>query len=221
MNDRGPALRLRAAPATRALAEGLARISRRIEARGWAPATSGNFSAQVEGGVFLITASGKDKARLEPSDTVLVDDAGEVLPGEALRPSYETLIHVRLYAATGAGAVLHAHPPHVVALSTVLPEGRDAIPLVGLELVKAFAGVQEPELPLELPVVANDQDMDRASRACALERRPSVPAVVLKGHGVTVWGRDLDEALRHLEAVEGLAQVIVLQRNLGRDPWRS
>jgi methylthioribulose-1-phosphate dehydratase len=205
------------------LARKLAEISRRIEDRGWAFATSGNFSAAIEKtpGAFIITASGKDKRMLDASDTVVVDAQGNALPGEAQRPSYETKIHARTYAATGCGAVLHAHPPHVVALSTALPEGRTSIPLRGLELVKAFAGVSDPDVPLELPVVANDQDMDLTSAACMAARREPVPAVVLRGHGVTVWGKDLDEALRHLEAVEALAQIVILQKTLGVDPWRS
>lgn len=200
-------------------------MAQRVYRWGWVPATSGNFSARVEDGpgAFLVTATGQDKLSIRARSMVLVDADGSPLPGEPLRPSAETRIHARIYAAVGAsaGAVLHAHPPHVVALSSVLPEGRRSIPLVGLELMKAFAGVSDPALPLELPVVANDQDMERTSQACAAALRAPVPAVAIAGHGVTVWGKDLDEAVRHLEAVESLAQVIVLQRALGRDPWRS
>jgi methylthioribulose-1-phosphate dehydratase len=200
----------------------LAAVARRLYARGWADATSGNFSVRVSPvPLFLITATGRDKATLEPSHVVLVDETGAALAGEPHRPSYETKIHVKTYRATGAGAVLHAHPPHSVALSTALPRGRSTIPLRGLELVKAFAGVSDPEKPLELPVVANDQDMERMSDTCVAARREPVPAVLLQGHGVTVWGKDLDEAVRHLEAVEALAHIIILQKTLGVDPWRS
>ncbi|MBI3722377.1 methylthioribulose 1-phosphate dehydratase [bacterium] len=207
----GPAI---APELRRSLGEALARISRRFYERGFADATSGNFSARVSSSplAFIITSTGKDKAFLSPDDTVICDGSGAALPGEAQRPSYETLIHARTYAATGAGAVLHAHPPHAVALSTVVG---DSIDLRGLELVKAFAGVKDPGSALALPVVDNDQDMERMSEACMKARRPGVPAVVLRGHGVTVWGQDLDEAVRHLEAVEGLSHIIFLKRSMG------
>lgn len=193
-------------------AHDLAAVSRRLYARGFVDATSGNFSVKLDEARILITATGRDKALLGPEDVVVVDRDGEPLAGEVNRPSYETKIHARAYAATGAGAVLHAHPPHVVALSTAVG---DSIALRGLELVKAFAGVKDPAIPLAVPVVENDQDMDRMSRACATAFRPPVPAVVLRGHGVTVFGRDLDEAVRHLEALEALAHIIILQRTLG------
>jgi methylthioribulose-1-phosphate dehydratase len=200
--------------------EALAAVSRRLYARGWADATSGNFSARASTApfTFVITATSKDKATFLPTDVVVCDERGEPLPGERHRPSYETKIHARTYAATGAGAVLHAHPPHVVALSTAVD---DAVELRGLELVKAFAVVKDPETALAIPVVDNDQDMDRMSAACMNARRPGVPAVILRGHGVTVWGADLDEAVRHLEAVEGLCHVVILQRAMGAASWRS
>src|SRR2546430_715167 len=72
-----------------------------------------------------------------------------------------------------------------------------------------------------VPVVDNDQDMERMSRACAAAIRPPAPAVVLRGHGVTVFGADLSEAVRHLEALEALAHLVILQRSLGVKPWRS
>lgn len=193
-------------------ADALAAVSRRLYSRGFVDATSGNFSVKLDADRILITATGRDKATLGPGDVVIVDLDGRPLAGEKNRPSYETRIHVRAYVATGAGAVLHAHPPHVVALSTAVGA---TIDLRGLELVKAFEGVKDPALPLAVPVLDNDQDMDRMSRACAAAFRPPVPAVVLRGHGVTVFGRDLDEAVRHLEALEALAHLVVLQRSMG------
>jgi methylthioribulose-1-phosphate dehydratase len=201
-----------------AAARALAAVSRRLWERGFVEATSGNFSVRLDPERILVTATGKDKATLGPEDVVVVDRKGDAFPGEKNRPSYETKIHARTYEATNAGAVLHAHPPHVVALSTAV-EG--AILLQGLELVKAFAGVKDPALPLSVPVVDNDQDMERMSRACAAALRPPVPAVVLRGHGATVFGADLDEAVRHLEALEALAHLVILQRTLGVKPWRS
>jgi methylthioribulose-1-phosphate dehydratase len=193
-------------------AESLAAVSRRLYARGFCDATSGNFSVKLGPDQILITATGRDKATLGPRDVVMVDLRGEPLAGETNRPSYETKIHARTYAATGAGAVLHAHPPHTVALSTAVGA---VIELRGLELVKAFAGVSDPDLPLAVPVVDNDQDMERMSRAVAAAFKKPVPAVVLRGHGVTVFGKDLDEAVRHLEALEGLAHLVCLQKQLG------
>lgn len=203
--------------------EALAGVSRRLWSRGFVEATSGNFSVCVARAprLFLITATGRDKASLGREDVVLVDERGEPVAGEAEKPSAEVRIHARVYEATEAGAVLHAHPPHAVALSSFAGGAGDAIDVRGLELVKAFAGVKDPEAPLAIPVVPNDQDIDRLAAACVAARRPGVPAVVVRGHGVTAWGQDLDEALRHVEAVEALSRLVILRKLLEAAAWRS
>ena len=56
---------------------------------GWAYATSSNYSVRLLGGTFklLITASGKDKSSLGPSDFVVVDEKGEALDSSMGKPS--------------------------------------------------------------------------------------------------------------------------------------
>ena len=45
-----------------------------IHARGWAPATSGNFSARLSDGSIAITVSGKHKGELLAEDIMRVDE---------------------------------------------------------------------------------------------------------------------------------------------------
>jgi methylthioribulose-1-phosphate dehydratase len=76
--------------------------------------------------------------------------------------------------------------------------------------------VQDLDDPaLKMPVVENEPDIDRMATSALAQRKGSVPAVALAGHGVCVWGRDADEALRHAEAVEALCRVLVLERAMG------
>ena len=55
-----------------AIAGQLVDVSHRFHARGWAAATSGNFSWRLGADSFAITASGRDKGRLTASDLVIV-----------------------------------------------------------------------------------------------------------------------------------------------------
>ena len=113
-------------------------------------------------------------------------------------------------ASASIGAVLHVHAPYGVLASRAFPDG---VPLQGWELQKAFPGVRDPELPLVVPVFANDQDIGRlagrveASRACS-----PVPGYLITGHGCYAWGGTLDDALRHLEAFEALFHLTWLNR---------
>src|SRR5271155_3808720 len=67
----------------------------RLDARGLAPATSGNFSVRVGDGQIAVTVSGRHKGRLTRDDVMLVNNAGAAL--ENKRPSAETGLHTQLY----------------------------------------------------------------------------------------------------------------------------
>ena len=92
------------------LAPLLAATGRALHARGWALATSGNFSAVVrrEPLVLAISRSGVDKGRLVAADILQVDGNGLPLEADA-RPSDETVVHLAVVRERGAGAVLHTH----------------------------------------------------------------------------------------------------------------
>lgn len=181
----------------------LIEIGRRLDGRGWAPATSGNYSARLDDGSFAVTVSGTHKGRLDAAGIMRVDAAGQGLtPG---RPSAETALHLALYRLLPeVGAVLHSHSPQAVGLSRAATSDRWVFS--GHEMLKAFPGVTSHEGELRLPIVDNSQDMtdiDAAVRP-ALGTPDIAPAYLIRGHGLYAWGANLDEAERVLEATEWL-----------------
>jgi methylthioribulose-1-phosphate dehydratase len=192
-----------------ALARLLAEAGRNFYGRGWVLGTSGNFSAVVAAAPLrlAITASGADKGALTPDDILLIDERGEVVEGRG-RPSDETLLHLTVVRARGAGAVLHTHSVWSTLLSEAFaPEGR--LLVEGFEMLKGLAGVRTHEHRECLPVIENSQDMSELSRSLekALELNPESHAVLLRLHGLYTWGRDLAEAKRHVEILEFLLEV--------------
>lgn len=186
-------------------AEAVAAVGRELAERGWAPATSGNFSARVDGAHAAITISGRDKRLLTAADIMLVDLDGAAV-GSHAQPSAETLLHTQLYRRDGGvGAVLHTHSRTQTVASRVLP--RDgAIRLAGYELLKAFDGIATHATALDVPVFANTQDMTELAREvdAALTAEPRLRVYLIEGHGAYAWGRDLAGARRHLEALDFL-----------------
>lgn len=171
-------------------------------ARGWVPATSGNFSARIDADSIAITATGTDKARLTRDDiiTVRLDDPAHP------RASAEAPLHLDLYRALPQiGAIFHVHSPAATLLSLV-DAGRGAVRIQGFELQKALAGVKTHEVALDIPVFANSQDMAVLGPQvlARLGDAPTVPGYLLAGHGLYAWGRTAAEARRHLEALEVL-----------------
>ena len=179
-------------------------IGRRLDARGWAPATAGNYSVRLDDGGFAVTASGWHKGRLAPEGILRLDPEGRVV-GDG-KPSAETDLHLALYRRfPDANAVLHGHSAQAVGFSRAFRD-RAEWRFVGHEMLKAFPGNTTHEAEIRLPIVGNSQDMAviEAAIAPALDRPGAPPAYMIRDHGLYSWGKDLDEAERVLEATEWL-----------------
>jgi methylthioribulose-1-phosphate dehydratase len=190
-------------------AAGLAATGRAFHARGWAPATSGNYSAVLSRDPLrlAISASGADKSTLDPRHFVTVDADGKSVSGSG-RPSDETILHLAVVEARGAGAVLHTHSVWGTVLSQTARDG--SVVLTGLELLKGLSGVKTHEHVERVPVIDNTQDYGRMSAmvSAALAAHPTCHGLLLRGHGLYAWGADLAEARRHVEALEFLFEVV-------------
>ncbi len=180
--------------------------------RGWAFGTSGNYSVVIDRQPLrlLITASGRDKRRLGVGDFLLVGESGSPIEWHDSRPSAETMLHVALTSRRGVGSVLHTHS----VWNTVLSErhaGSGALRIAGYEMLKGLAGIDTHDTAIEIPIFNNTQDIpalaDRLVRE--LNPEPSPPhAFLIRGHGLYTWGRDLNEARRHVEILEFLFEVV-------------
>jgi methylthioribulose-1-phosphate dehydratase len=75
--------------------------------------------------------------------------------------------------------------------------------------MKGLAGVSTHGHREWLPVFGNSQDMATLSAAVerTLEEHPSAHGFLLRRHGLYTWGRDVDEAKRHVEVLEFLLEV--------------
>ncbi|WP_435837967.1 class II aldolase/adducin family protein [Streptantibioticus parmotrematis] len=98
----------------------LVRTARRTAEEGLVVGTSGNVSARV-GDLVLVTPTGVPYDRLGPDDLLAVDLDGGIRAGR-LRPTSELPLHLAVYRATDARAVVHTHAPHATAVSTLVAE---------------------------------------------------------------------------------------------------
>jgi methylthioribulose-1-phosphate dehydratase len=179
-------------------------IGRRLDQRGLAPATAGNYSARLDDDSIAITVSGSHKGRLTAADIMRVSPAGTSLDGG--KPSAETLLHCLVYAIDPrAGGVLHTHSIAGTVLSRALA-GENAILLAGYELLKIFPGNATHDVEIALPLVDNSQDMAALAEQLRpiLEASPAVPAFYIRGHGLYAWGPTIAAAEHLAEACEFL-----------------
>lgn len=177
-------------------------VSRQLHARGWVPATSGNFSLRLDSGEIAITASGKDKGRLAADDIMRITIDGQAL--DNLKPSAETALHTQLYRRNESiRCVLHTHSVAATLISERNPEG---LYFEGLEILKAFAGIDTHAAHLKIPVFSNTQDIAHLAQTVEtyMQANSQGVAYLIAGHGLYTWGQDSDECQRHLEALEFL-----------------
>lgn len=158
---------------------------------------AGNASVWTPTAV-VITREGAALHRLTAADLCSV---GRTTIPPIAPPSLDTPIHRAIYVATGARAILHAHPPHTIALSLdrheFLPDDLEGAHLLGrVRVVSPRHNVVE--------VVAS-----------ALEQ---APITIVAGHGTYARGVDLWECLRWTAALEASARIAWLRAAIHAHP---
>ncbi|HTZ99059.1 MAG TPA: methylthioribulose 1-phosphate dehydratase, partial [Candidatus Aquilonibacter sp.] len=201
------------ANSVQAEAEALCATARWCYARGWAPATSGNFSVRASGEEqdhVLITPSGMDKGALMPDDLIEVDFEGRVVKGGG-KPSAETGLHLVIYRARlDTGAILHVHSVWNTLISGQYA-ARGHVPIEGYEILKGLSEVSTHEHDERVPIIENTQDYSLLCERlrAVLDENPGAHGILLSRHGLYTWGDSVAEARRHLEALEFLFEVEV------------
>jgi L-fuculose-phosphate aldolase len=184
----------------------LVTYSARLLDDGLAVGSAGNMSVRV-GDVVAITPSGIGYSDMRPDDVCLVTPAGTELTDEAGRgnretPSTETPMHLAIYAATGAQAVVHTHSPEVIALSA----SRDELPAIHYQITGLGGPVRVA------PYVRFGSDGLAAAAVEALDGRQ---AVILRNHGAVTYGRNLAQAYDRALLLEWLARTYRLALSYG------
>jgi ribulose-5-phosphate 4-epimerase/fuculose-1-phosphate aldolase len=185
-----------------------------LASRGVVDGILGHISARVDDEHLVVRTRGPRERGLRfttPEDIRLVDldGHGDSL-GEWTVPN-ELPIHTEvLRTRPEAGAVVHAHPPALLACG-----------LAGLPLRPIYGSYDMPGMRLALggiPVYPRSVLIRRRDLAREmLEYMGDRPACLLRGHGVTVTGETVPEAVVRTIAVETLASVTLQLARLGAD----
>lgn len=182
----------------------LADVKDELAERDWFMGTSGNLAIKVSENPlqFLVTASGKDKRKRTEEDFLLVDEYGHAVDEIHLKPSAETLLHVEIYQKTNAGCSLHVHTIDNNVISEIYGDNGE-VTFKGQELIKAF-DMWEEDAVLTIPIIRNYAHIPTLANKFSEHVKGDSGAVLIRNHGITVWGRTAFEAKKILEASEFL-----------------
>ncbi len=181
--------------------------------RGWSVGTSSNYSVVLsrEPLDLLVTASGKDKGRLTRGDFVRLGPGGKPQVEGQPKSSAETLLHVVAAAQPEVGAILHTHSVWSTLLSDLFfPQG--GFEISGYEMLKGLEGIATHEHASWIEIFENTQDIPALAEQVR-ERindaaDPLQHGYLIRKHGLYTWGRNLDEARRHVEIFEFLFECV-------------
>jgi len=182
---------------------------------GWVSGTGGGICIR-DGEHVVIAPSGVQKERMRPEQmfTIALDGAIVSRPADpALHPSECSSLFLKAINLRNAGAVIHSHSIHAVA-ATLLFETEFSIS--HLEMIKGIQGMSYHDT-LVVPII------DNTARECdlagaledAILRYPAAHAVLVRRHGVYVWGDDWVRAKTHAECYEYLFRAAVEMRRMG------
>ncbi|TDC98536.1 class II aldolase/adducin family protein [Nonomuraea deserti] len=183
------------------LREQLCEYGRRAVELGLVIGTSGNLSVR-QGDLVAVTPSGVALDRLTPELCPIVDVSGHLVEGDA-QPSSETPMHLAVYEATDALAVVHTHSVFGTVVATTMtelpPVHYNALSLGGVVKVAEYATYGTPELA--------------ANVRAALEGKQ---AALMANHGGVTIGPTLEQAFEATRLLEWLCEVYVRGLGVGK-----
>jgi ribulose-5-phosphate 4-epimerase/fuculose-1-phosphate aldolase len=187
------------------LRDEICRLGRSLFERGLTPGSSGNISVRFPDGGYLVTPTNASLGSLDPAKLSRLGADGALLSGDA--PTKEVPLHTAFYQTrSGAGAVVHLHSTHSVALS-MLPEidPRAALPpMTPYYLMRCGLTAL---VPYYRP---GDSAVADAIKGLA----GKYASVLLANHGPVVAGETLEAAVYAIEELEETAKLYLLLRGL-------
>ena len=187
------------------LREDICRFGRSLFERGLTPGSSGNISVRLADGGWLVTPTNASLGFLDPAKMSRLDGNGRLVSGDA--PTKEVPLHTALYQTrASAGAVVHLHSTHSVAVSMLPGIDPKAVlpPLTAYYLMRVGATALVPYYRPGDPAVAD------AIRGLA----GRYASVLLASHGPVVAGESLEAAVYATEELEETAKLHLLLRGL-------
>lgn len=187
------------------LREQICTLAKSLFDRGLTHGSTGNISARTDDGGLLVSPTGTSFGRLDPARLSRFDAEGAFIDGD--KPTKEMPLHTAFYTTrSSAGAVVHLHSCHSVALSMMPDANADDFlpPLTPYGIMKLG---RVKLLPFFLP---GDPAMGEAVRGLAGKRS----AVMLANHGPVVAGKDVEAACNAIEELEDTARLALMTRGM-------
>ncbi|SAL98850.1 hypothetical protein [Absidia glauca] len=190
---------------------------------GWVTGTGGGISIR-KGDHVYIAPSGVQKERMGADDlfVLALQDRSLIRQPPVLKPSACTPLFYNAYSMRAAGACIHTHSQNAVMATLLFPG--ETFEISHQEMIKGIRrGSTKTNLryfdKLVVPIVENTpEEEDLTERmALAMEKYPETNAVLVRRHGVYVWGESWEKAKTMTECYDYLFEIAVKMKTIGLD----
>lgn len=179
-------------------------VMQRIYKRILTTTSGGNLSVIDDNGDIWITPTGVDKGLLKPSDIVCMKVDGSIIGDH--KPSSEFPFHKAIYEARkDIRAIVHAHPPGLVAFSIVRRTPNTHI-LPQMHRICGNIGYAPYAMP----------GSTELGESIATQFRMGVKAVIMENHGTVVGGGCISDAYQRFEMMENSARSYLYGKVIGQ-----
>ena len=180
--------------------EAICRLGHSLFARGLSFGSSGNISQRLDDG-WLMTPTNVSMGDLDPARLSKLDHTLAHVSGDG--PTKESFLHRVMYdGRPDAGAVVHLHSTHSVAVSCLADIDPDDV----LPPITAYYVMRVGRLPLVPYFPPGDSRLAEAVRPLVGKHH----AVLLANHGPVVAGTSLAAASGAIEELEETARLFLL-----------
>ncbi|RKF78735.1 Methylthioribulose-1-phosphate dehydratase [Golovinomyces cichoracearum] len=199
--------------------------------------TGGGVSIRNNNLVYL-APSGVQKELLEPENIYVLEMSKQIdaktrtylRSPPNLRPSQCTPLFMAAYKKRNAACCIHTHSQWAVLVTLLLerrPQSK-VFEINNIEQIKAFGrgwkknGALGYHDTLRVPIIENtpfEEDLTDSLEA-AMDEFPDTYAVLVRRHGLYVWGETVDKAKQQAESLDYLFQLAVEMEKL-KLPWLS
>ncbi|CAM0150165.1 unnamed protein product [Urochloa decumbens] len=213
----------------------VAELCRHFYAQGWVTGTGGSITVKVNDPavpladrLIVMSPSGVQKERMVAEDMYVMAADGKVLSAPAAKPWPNkppkctdcAPLFMKAYLMRGAGAVIHSHGMET-CIATMLNPGAKEFRMTHMEMIKGIKGHGYRD-ELVIPIVENTpyeyELTDSLSEAIAAY--PKATAVLVRNHGIYVWGDSWINAKTQAECYHYLLDACIKLYQLGID-WTT
>lgn len=210
-------------------------LCRQFYQLGWVSGTGGSITIKVHDDsipkhqqLIIMSPSGVQKERMMLEDMYVLSSDGTVISSPAPKPyphkppkcSDCGPLFMKAYQMCNAGAVIHSHGMESCLVTMINPTVKE-FQITHMEMIKGIQGHGYYD-ELVVPIIENsahERDLTDAL-AAAIEAYPKTTAVLVRNHGIYVWGDSWISAKTQAECYHYLFDAAIKLYQMGLD-WTT